>query len=74
MTHPFERIFEKAITNSTSEENHVLREARKLIDKGYSRTEICTLLARLEKGRIDADEACVFREAYDELCEEGDIV
>lgn len=72
MAHPFEKLFEKALKKSTVDENLVLKEAAKLIEKGYRLEEICTVLTKLEKSLIDDAEAAIIREAREETCEEGD--
>ncbi len=68
MAHPFEKMFEKALKKSSSEENLITGEAAKLLEKGYSETEICTVLLKLEKSLIDDTEAGWVREAREEVC------
>jgi SOS response regulatory protein OraA/RecX len=72
MAHPFERIFEKALKKSSVDENVVLKEAQKLLEKGYPTEEVCTVLKKLEKALIDDGEATIVREAQKEACEEED--
>ena len=67
MSHPFEKIFEKAISKSRGDENFVLGEAEKLREKGYAVTEIYDVLRRLKRSLVsDSDEAIV-EEALEEF-------
>ncbi len=68
MAHPFEKMFEKALKKSSPEENMITEEAAKLLEKGYSESEICTVLLKLEKSLIDDGEAHLVREAREEVC------
>lgn len=71
MSHPFEKIFDKALKKSiNSDTNEVQREAEKLILKGYSAKEVCGVLMKLEKSLIDDGEASLVREVREELCDE----
>lgn len=72
MSHPFERMFEKALKKSTADDNLVHKEALKLIEKGYHEDEICGVLLKLEKGLIDDNDAELVREAREEVCEHDD--
>ncbi len=65
MSHPFEKIFEKALKNSLSDENLVLRDVEKLRDRGYSHDEILKVLTKLQKSFIDDDEAELVQDAID---------
>lgn len=67
MSHPFARMFEKAIPKSRGDENHVLGQAEKLLDAGYAPKEIYDVLLRLKKSLIaEADEKIV-AEALEEF-------
>lgn len=70
MAHPFTKFLEAAVAKSTAHENMVLMEAQKLIEKGYRNEEICGVLQKMAKGRIDDGETEIIQEALDELCEE----
>ena len=67
MSHPFEKMFDRAIKKSTPLDNAVLAEAEKLREKGYSAVEIITVLRKLEKSLIDKDEAEIVGEAVEEF-------
>lgn len=67
MSHPFEKMFDRAIKKSTPLDNAVLAEAEKLREKGYSPDEIMTVLRKLHKSLIDKDEAEVVGEAVEEF-------
>ena len=67
MSHPFEKMFDRAIKKSTPLDNAVLNEAEKLREKGYSPEEIMTVLRKLHKSLIDKDEAEVVGEAVEEF-------
>ncbi len=72
MSHPFEKMFYKAVKKSTPDGNLVLKEAKQLIEKGYSTNEVCTVLTKLEKNLIDDKEAEFVRETREEVCERDD--
>jgi hypothetical protein len=72
MSHPFEAMFEKALKKSFEDENFIIKEANKLIEKGYRSEEICGVLLKLEKSLIDDAEAALVREAREEVCESED--
>lgn len=63
MTHPFVKMFNSALKESTLADNLVLEEAERLKDKGYQPHEIHTLLTKLHKGQIDEIESEILREA-----------
>lgn len=65
MSHPFEKMFERALKDSLTEENLVLREAEKLREKGYSQKEIVDVLTKLQKSLIDDTEAEIVQDAID---------
>lgn len=67
MSHPFAHIFEKALKNSHGDENLVLGEAEKLLEKGYSANEIFGVLTKLQKSYIDAADVAVLDEAVEEF-------
>lgn len=70
MTHPFTKQFERALKKSTVDENGVLTEARKLLEKGYRIEEIRSVLKELNFGRIDDSECAVIQEAVEKLEED----
>jgi predicted Zn-ribbon and HTH transcriptional regulator len=73
MSHPFEKLFEKTLKKSTNDDNLVLKEATKLLEKGYKRNEVCGVLSKLEKSLIDENLETIVREAQEEVCgEDGD--
>lgn len=65
--HPFEKILEKAIAKSHGDENAVLGEAERLMEKGYSPNEIYNVLVKLKKSLIDPFEKGVLTEAVEEF-------
>lgn len=67
MTHPFEKMFLSALTQSLDEENQVLAKAEQLREKGYRVQEIHTVLKQLSEGLINDAEAAVVKEAAEEL-------
>lgn len=67
MAHPFSKIFEKALKKCTVEENFVFLEAQKICKKGYSQTEIVTVLTKLKKSLIDDRDAQLVQDAIDTL-------
>ncbi len=73
MAHPFEKILEKAIAKSKGDENHVLGEAEKLKEHGYSPREIYDVLKKLKQSLIiEADEKIV-GEALEEFSQYVDL-
>lgn len=70
MSHPFEKMFERALKNSSADENLVLDTAEKLIEKGYRAEEICGVLLKLEKSLVDDKDAEIVHEAREEVCGE----
>jgi hypothetical protein len=72
MAHPFERMFEKALSKSTLDDNVVLTEAKRLLEKGYRHDEVCGALLKLEKALINDNDAVIVREAREEACELDD--
>lgn len=67
MTHPFAKMFEKALSKSTEMDNAVLTEAMRLVEKGYSPQEISGILTQMAKGRIDDTETTLLEEALEEF-------
>jgi len=67
MAHPFTRMFDQALKQSSVDDNQVLVEAEKIIKKGYSATEVFTVLTKLQKSLIDATEAEIVGEAAEEV-------
>lgn len=73
MSHPFEKIFEKALAKSKGYENHVHGEAEKLKELGYAPLEIYTVLKKLKNALIiEADEKIV-TEALEEFSQYVDL-
>jgi hypothetical protein len=70
MAHPFEAMFERALKKSTPNENLIVKEAQKLLEKGYRSDEVCGVLLKLEKSLISDSDAELVREAREEVCEE----
>ena len=74
MTHPFEKMLEKALGKSTQTDNQLLREAKRILDKGYREEEIIDILRSMEKGRIDDSETELVSNTIEELMgEEYDL-
>lgn len=67
MAHPFEKMFEKALRQSTEQENLVLEEAEALRKKGYSVEEIHGVLAHLRDALIQDHERDIVAEATEEF-------
>lgn len=67
MAHPFEKMFEKALKNSTEDENLVLEEAEALYKKGYSAEEVHGVLAHLRDALIQDKERDIVAEATEEF-------
>ncbi len=67
MSHPFEKIFEKSIAKSRGDENHVLGEAEKMREKGYSPDEIFTVLKKLHTTLISDADRAILSEAVEEF-------
>jgi hypothetical protein len=67
MAHPFEKIFLKALKGGLSDENLVLKEAEKLIEKGYSPKEIMGVLTHLKTSLLLDAEEYVVQEAIESL-------
>ncbi|QQR65233.1 hypothetical protein IPH92_01470 [Candidatus Kaiserbacteria bacterium] len=73
MAHPFEKMFLLALKKSNEEENLVLKEAEKLIHKGYAPNEIHDVLSKLAAGLISDKEVEVITDALEELGEQFDF-
>lgn len=69
MSHPFERIFEKALERSRGDENHVLGEAEKLREKGYAVSEIFTVLRNMKQSYINPAHEEILDEALEEFAQ-----
>ncbi len=67
MSHPFSKMFEKALAKSYGDENFVLAEAEKLMQKGYNAHEIYTVLVKLEKSLIQDADVAILSEAVEEF-------
>ncbi len=71
MAHPFEKIFEKALKKSASDQNEVTIEAVKILKKGYAQKEIVEVLTKLRKALIDEKDEAIIQETIDEIEENG---
>lgn len=67
MTHPWERMFTKALRKSSEDENLVLEEAEDLRQKGYSVEEIYSVLSHLRDALIQDKEVAIVSEAAEEF-------
>jgi len=67
MSHPFEKILEKALAKSHGDENFVLGEAERLRNEGYPPKEIFEVLVKLKKSLIDSFEERILAEAVEEF-------
>ena len=67
MAHPFEKFFNKALRQSTEDENLVLEEAEDLRRKGYSPDEIYSVLVHLRDALIPDLERSIVAEACEEF-------
>lgn len=66
-THPFEKMFEKALKKSTLDENLVLLEAEDLRRKGYGVDEIHGVLVHLRDSLIGDADVEILKEATEEF-------
>ena len=60
-------MFEKALKESTPQENLVLEEAEGLRAKGYSPQEIFDVLAKLHRELVSDTDAAIVGEALEEF-------
>lgn len=67
MNHPWERMFGKALKNSTPDENLVLSEAEDLRAKGYNVEEIHGVLVHLRDALIQDKDLAILSEATEEF-------
>lgn len=67
MAHPFEKMFNKALRQSTPEENFVLEEAEALRQKNYSVVEIYGVLTHLRDALIQDKERDIVAQAAEEF-------
>jgi hypothetical protein len=67
MSHPFEKIFNKALRKSTLEENLVLEEAVALRQKNYSVDEIYGVLTHLRDALVQDKERNIVEQAAEEF-------
>lgn len=67
MSHPFQKIFLKALRESTPIDNIVLSEAEALRQKGYSTEEIYEVLKKLHAGLIQEEDSEIVGEALEEF-------
>ena len=65
--HPFEKMFEKVLKDSTEDENLVLEEAEALHKKGYSAQEIYDVLVHLRDSLIGDRDVEILSEATEEF-------
>ncbi len=70
MKHPWMKMFDAALRKSTLEDNLVFEKALDLKEKGYAAREIHSLLVRIEKSLVDAEEEAIVRAAATEFKEE----
>jgi len=73
MSHPFAKIFEKAIPKSKGDENHVLGEAEKLMGQGYAPKEIFEVLQKMKVGLLIEAEEKIVAEALEEFAQYVDL-
>lgn len=69
MAHPFLKIFENALRKSTPTENVVLKEAKRLKEKGYSVREIHAVLSQLRRSLISDQDTAIVGEAVEEFAQ-----
>lgn len=67
MSHPFSKLFEKALAKSRGDENHVLGEAEKLRERGYRVEEIYEVLVKLQKSLVSEADVAILTEAIEEF-------
>jgi hypothetical protein len=67
MSHPFEKMFYKALKKSSPENNEVLIEAEKLLEKGYAGEEIYKVLDKLHRSLIEQSDVAVLAEVVEEF-------
>jgi hypothetical protein len=67
MSHPFEKLLEKAIAKSHGDENFVLGEAEKLMEQGYAPKEIYDVLKKLKQSLIAPIDEAIVGEALEEF-------
>lgn len=60
-------MFELALKKTTPDENYVLAEAEKLLEKGYRAEEIFEVLQKLHKSLISDRDVEVLAEAVEEF-------
>lgn len=70
MKHPFAKILYQALKKSTEYENLVLKEAEKLIKKGYPEAEIKEVLLSVRKGLLEEKDIEIMEEALEEFEED----
>lgn len=73
MSHPFEKMFEKAIAKSRGDDNHVLGEAERLKELGYAPLEIYTVLKKLKAALISPADEVIVEEALEEFSQHVDL-
>ena len=70
MSHPFTKLFSQALRKSTEEDNLVLKKAKEILQRGYSKEEVVSVLTKLKIGLLDDTEEAVVASALEELEEE----
>ena len=65
--HPFQKLFLKALKESTPFDNQVLAEAEALRQKGYSVEEIHDVLKKLHAGLVQEEDIEIMGEALEEF-------
>jgi hypothetical protein len=70
MAHPFAKLFEASLSKSTTHQNLVLKKAQEFINKGYRREEVCEVLEKVARGRIDDTETRIVREAIEAISDD----
>lgn len=73
MSHPFEKMFEKALAKSKGDENHVLGEAEMLRERGYAPREIYDVLVKLKQSLLIEAEEKIVAEAIEEFAQYVDL-
>lgn len=69
MKHPWGKMFDRALRQSTLEDNLVFVKAEELREKGYRAEEIAEVLERLRKSLIEEQEEQILAEALEEFKE-----
>lgn len=67
MSHPFEKLLEKALARSHGDENAVLGEAERLMEEGYKPEEIYGVLKKMRTSHISEFDEAILDEAVEEF-------